>query len=852
MSVLALLTDILFVGHSLVGPSLPAMVEAGLALQGTPYTVSAQVINGAPLRYSWDNSAEGERGDARVILPKGDTAVLVLTEATPIAPQVEWNDTAGYVAKFAGLAWQARPDTQVYIYETWPSIQSGPGVVIEGDAGSGTPWRERLAQDLPLWEGATVQANAARPAGAPLVRLIPAGQAMGRLADAIAAGQVPGIARIEALFADDIHPSDQALYFLSLVHMATITGQDPTGLPAKLTRHWLSRAGVVTDAQAAAFQRIAWAAVTEYRAKDVARIEALASAAGGDQAATPAAVLQPVQPVATAAPASATETSAPRAITNPRLSLGLAGIADWSVQQPFLDVMKTARPWIGNVDGQWGGVEYTALRSGGFLDANGWPVALPPDVTGLTTLILTDLPQDAGKVAGRYVLRYAGAGQVTVSGRATAIEATPGRISFDYTPGPGSVVITLAAPDAVNPTRDISVVRANHVAAFDAGALFNPDWLARIRGVKGVRFMDWMATNNSTLADVSDRPKPQDFSWAVNGVPVEVMIALANELRSDAWFTLPHLATDALVRTYADAVRDGLAPGLRAQVEYSNEMWNWQFAQANWADAQCRARWQANDCWVQYYALRAAEVADIWRDSFGPGGADRLTRVIATQTGWQGLEDQILTAPLAVAEGRKPPVGSFDAYAVTGYFAASLGSDDKAALLRSWLTDSRQLAEAQADQQGLTGAAKDSFVATHRFDTATDRAATELENGFVTGQSADTLANLLTEVLPYHANIAKQHGLALMMYEGGTHVVGNGTVLEDDEVTAFFQHLNYSAQMGALYARLLEGWAALTPAPFNAFVDVYNPNKWGSWGGLRHLGDENPRWDALAQGCKTC
>jgi hypothetical protein len=33
----------------------------------------------------------------------------------------------------------------------------------------------------------------------------------------------------------------------------------------------------------------------------------------------------------------------------------------------------------------------------------------------------------------------------------------------------------------------------------DAGEIFNPDWLARMRGVKALRFMDWMATNDSAL-----------------------------------------------------------------------------------------------------------------------------------------------------------------------------------------------------------------------------------------------------------------------------------------------------------------------------------------------------------------
>ncbi|MDN5787431.1 hypothetical protein [Pseudorhodobacter sp.] len=882
MSLFALLTDILYVGHSLVGPSLPPMIEAGLAREGVQMEVAAQVINGASLKYSWEHSTEGERGDARAILPEGKTKVLVLTEAVPVGPHVEWDDSAGNVAKFAARAWEARPDTQVYIYETWPSLKSGPGVEIPGDPGSATPWRKRLTDDLPLWEGMTVKANAARPEGAPLVRVIPVGQAMGRLADAVAAGGVPGVTRIDALFDDDTHPDDRALYFIALVNIAVITGKDPKGLPPKLTRHWLSRAGVISDAQAAAFQRIAWDAVTEYRASDVPRIEALARVAKTETAASVAAVAPEPNPkvaaerTASEAPAAVKSaaitdaavedakaperTTVPqpvavepaRAVTNPRLSLGLAGVNDWSVQQPFLDVMKTARPWIGHLEGQWGGVEYAALRDGGYLDPNGWPIAIPPGVSGITTLVLTDLPADAGKVAGRYVLRYSGKGVLKLEGRAGSVSVAPGRMAFDFTPGEGGVILTLTEIDASDPIREMTIVQQDHLAAFDAGALFNPDWLGRVRGVKGLRFMDWMATNNSTLSREEDRPKIADFTWALKGVPVEVMIALANELRADAWFTMPHLAQDALVRSYAEAVRDGLAPGLRAQVEYSNEVWNWQFDQAKWADEQCQTRWQAKDCWVQFYGMRAAEVADIWADVFGAAAKDRLTRVIATQTGWTGLEAQILDAPLSVAEGHKPPVDSFDAYAVTGYFAAGLGSDAKAEVLRGWLADSKSLAVAQADQQGLTGAARDDFTAAHRFELATDRAFTELESGFVTGQSSDTLVALLTEVLPLHAAVAKARGLVLMMYEGGTHVVAGPMLQDDAEVTAFFSHLNYSPQMGELYDRLQVGWAALTPAPFNAFVDVMAPSKWGSWGALRHLGDENPRWQALAHGCKAC
>jgi hypothetical protein len=51
--------------------------------------------------------------------------------------------------------------------------------------------------------------------------------------------------------------------------------------------------------------------------------------------------------------------------------------------------------------------------------------------------------------------------------------------------------------------------------------------------------------------------------------------------------------------------------------------------------------------------------------------------------------------------------------------------------------------------------------------------------------------------------------------------------------------------MGDLYRALLTGWRTLTPAPFTAYMDIGRPSVWGAWGHLRHLDDQNPRWDAL-------
>ena len=825
MSITAVLADILFVGHSLVGPNLPPLLEAALGALGQPAQVQAQVINGASLAYNWDHSTEAEGVDARAVLAAGGVNTLILTEAQPMAEQIKAGLTAPRIADFATLARAGNPQVQVYLYETWGPLAEGEDPAL---------WEARIAGDLVLWQQAAVDAVAA---GGGAVGLIPAGQAMAALSKAASAGAVPGATSVRDFLVDGQHPNGKGLYFLAMVHAAALTGQSPVGLPPKLTRKWPTRDSVMDAAMAGALQTIAQTAVTSaLPAPPAPSVSQLAAA----HAALPAAT-----PVAPAAPAPGLpENLTP--ITNPNLGFGLAGVNDWSVQLPFLDLMKSARPWVGHLPGQWGGWEQADLARVGALDASGWPLRLPSEVTAISTLILTDLPPDAAGAAGRYGVTWAGGGDLVVEGRAQIAEQAPHRITFDYTPGEGSVLITLKAIDPADPIRAIQILREDRAAMAASGEIFNPDFLQRLKGVRLVRFMDWFATNNSTLATLQDRPRPGDYTYARQGVPIEVAIALANKLHANPWLTVPHLAQDALVQDWAEVTRQQLDPGLVAHVEFSNEVWNWQFAQATWAEAQGRARWGQDGTWLQYYGLRAAEVARIWRATFQDSPA-RLVTILSTQTGVKGAETQILDAPLAQAEGLPAPSSAFNAWAVTGYFAALLGDERKAPMVREWLERSAAAAESQATAQADPPA----YLAAHRYDLAFSLAAAELQNGAESGDPEDTLARLLGEVLPWQASVAADHGLTLMMYEGGSHVVGYGPIMEDAQLTEFFTALNYSFEMGELYAQLLAGWRMLSDAPFNAFVDTYRPGKWGSWGALRHLGDDNPRWQALA-GCPTC
>lgn len=823
--------SVVMVGHSLFGIAGPDMLDSALSATSDSVEVRAQITNGAPLKYNWEHSGAAEGIDARAVLPQGTTTDLILTEAVPLANHLKWSDTGVYAQAFAELALSARPDARVFVQETWHSLKSGTGEAIEYDDKAATPWRVRLQEDLADWEGIVTLLRADVPGGDARVQLIPAGQALARLDDAIAAGTVPGLGAISDIFDDDIHLNAAGHYFVSMVQYAVLTGASPEGLPHAVKDRYGKALDGPDAAIAAALQRVAREAVEAYQGDEVAA----------------APVQQATAPRAPPAPMSVAAQTAPEPAAG-ALAVGLAPVTDWAAQQPFLDIMKTARPWLGHLSGQFGGIEYETLVKDGHIDADGWVRSLPRAAGSVGTLILTDLPEAAAhSLEGRYVLRFDGTGVVEPKGRAINIRYGRGEVQFDYTPGPGSVEIRIQRTNAADPVRNITVVRQDRLALWEGGAVFNPDFIARLAAFDTLRFMDWMETNNSNQSRWEDRPQVLDASWAHRGVPLEVMLALANSLGKNVWVNIPHLADDEYVRAFAQTVKAGLDPALRVYVEYSNEVWNFQFEQSRWAEAQAQERWGRQEVGTQFYAMRAAEVARIWSEVFAQT-PEQLVNVISSQTGWLGLEENILNAPLVVVEGAPKPSEAFDAYAVTGYFGGILGLEARSAQVKSWLDESLARAEEAASTQGLTGAARAQAVNAAQYDYATAMAAQELTDGSISGQNVDTISDLRTRIWPYHAQVAKEAGLELIMYEGGSHIVGIGPQVDDARLTDFFQHFNYTPQMGTLYIALLEGWTEAGGRLFNAYADIYVPTKWGSWGALRHLDDANPRWDALVAG----
>ncbi|MEM9579897.1 MAG: calcium-binding protein [Pseudomonadota bacterium] len=735
----------------------------------------------------------------------------------------------GVTQDVLGWAVGEAPDAQLFVYEGWPEM----GAITRGfppDERGLEAYHAYALGDYAKWFDSYVAALSERQP----VRLIPVSRVLSSVMTDTALASVP----VDTFYSDDAPHGTSATYLMAaMVAYNTLHG---TPIPDSFRPP-----STVAPALRATFPMVRdaiWERVATYLAEENLRIEAAVEApvAAAETEETAAAPATSGQSDSMAQPANMH--MAQDQLLNPSLAMGLNGIADWSVQHPFLDLMKTARPWVGHTNDQWGAYDAEAIASGGYLNAQGWPVKLPDDARALEAFILTDQPAEATDLAGRYIVTFEGQGDLTIGGLAKNVRNTGTEISFDYTPGEGLVSIEVSKTDAADPIRNIRIFREDTRVLVEAGVTFNPAWLARIENLRSLRFMDWMATNGSTLSTWDERPTRETYSYVSKGVPAEVMIELSNLVGADPWFTMPHMADDGYFQQFAELARDTLRPDLRAYVEYSNEVWNFIFPQAVYARDQAQARWgdeAGDDAWMQFYGMRAAQMAQIWAEVYGRDASTRLVSVIGTHTGWLGLEEASLNAPLWVAEdaGNWEPYVYFNAYAVTGYFGYEMGTEDGAPQVLEWLEESDKRAREEAAINGLSGAEADAFVEANRFNAANTLVAQALLEGSV--------KELNEVIFPQQAQVAEDHGLALVMYEGGTHVAVGGEFSQNEALIAFYKQFNYSDEMAGIYRDLLAGWKAAGGTLFNAFVDVAKPSQYGSWGALRHLQDSNPRWEAL-------
>ncbi len=494
-------------------------------------------------------------------------------------------------------------------------------------------------------------------------------------------------------------------------------------------------------------------------------------------------------------------------------------VMDDDASIPFIDVFKTsipfeeARPWLTK-----GKVIY---------DEHGWPKNLNGGQAG--TRFLYKLPKNTVP-EGNYTVLYDGEGILSYSDDAKLVSREPGKDIISIHAGKDNeyrVKLIIKNSNAKNYLRNIRVLMPGGVCSnnpfkhakdkryckgsrflafekYHESLIFNPTYLDYMKDFKVVRFMNMSGITRNPLSSWNERPKLKDATWAgkqgVRGAPLEIMVALANRLNADPWFTLPHKADNNFIRQYAKYVKDNLKPGLKAYVEYTNEAWNSIFTQAHYVK-DMGERMQLDEdrdkAGYKYFSLRSVQIFDMWEQTFG--GTDRIVRVMGSWTGWTRLSEMLLSYRNAYKKT--------DAIAIAPYFYPSLKSAKKAKSVS-------QLFKLIYDP-------KEKYS--------------------------------IPKVLGYihkNAQTAEKFGVDLIAYEGGQHLVDWKSRNVTSHPTKLMIAANKDWRMAKAYSVFMRGWRDNGGKLFVNFSAPRTYQWFGSWGTKEYITqpiNKAPKHRALMQ-----
>lgn len=378
------------------------------------------------------------------------------------------------------------------------------------------------------------------------------------------------------------------------------------------------------------------------------------------------------------------------------MSMGtnVGGLADWSWEHAFLNRAKHVRGgfitfqdgcncWDSNVESQI------------VTDTEGYPTSIPQTTSAGSTKVRLVISSDNGnlKANEQYVFLYDGIGTFTMSG-VIINSTTQGRVLFTVPSTSGNIWLDVSSSQSGNYMRNFRLLKASEENANLSANIFNPTFISRLSPFKAIRFMDWGATNASPLVTWASRNTPNVRTYSnAAGVPYEMMIALGNKTQKDVWVCVPHQADDNFITEMATLFKNTLNTNLTIYLEYSNEVWNWQFTQAHYNNDTK----PANLNYGQAYAERAKHVFQIWHGVFS-GQTNRVKRVLGLQGGNNGLnQDMMAQIPQSEWDMASPSYYFGLDHSATGnpvLTAASTGADinlnARNAYYNAWLPTLRQ------------------------------------------------------------------------------------------------------------------------------------------------------------------
>lgn len=504
-----------------------------------------------------------------------------------------------------------------------------------------------------------------------------------------------------------------------------------------------------------------------------------------------------------------------------KMGMNPAGVNFWGSAVPFTNAIKSARPW-----------RVVSTGNDAALDERGYPL-LEGGQAAEAVVLNANYPE------GTYKLTWEGTGQVAIQPLGLDIVSlAPGAITLRGKPS-GYSRIVVASIDPDDPLRSMALYLPGHDAD---SPTFNPQFVQALRPYGVLRYMDFMQTNGSAIRTWSDRPEQEDFTYCkTDGIPLEHLIELANELGAYPWFCMPHKADDDFIGRAAEMVRDRLDPNLVCFVEYSNEVGNGSFAVHGYATAQGRELGLATEAEVaafnakykyveggemldfvdvrgpanlaalqrhRFQGLRTERISKIWNDVFGDD-ADRVKIVITGST-----------QQLQMAMDNSQVADAVDYTAACSYWGFGLG---------------RRIA-------------------------ASGKSVPELTKDDIFRMLRDDIEEKIGPKARQQAQVARQFGKELILYEGGQHLSayggGYGNLSKED--LQHFEALCLACQrdprMGELMQLDFDKWFNAGAKLYTVFSHISPASGKYAWGMQEYLGqplDEAIKLTALLEYMET-
>lgn len=517
-------------------------------------------------------------------------------------------------------------------------------------------------------------------------------------------------------------------------------------------------------------------------------------------------------------------------MADPQMGTNLDGLADFSSQQPFCDLIKTARKF---------GTASVPYDGKGVVDSLGNPTG------DFGVVVHTGVKHDLET----YKVSYNGQAKMSGVSCPCSVANQNYDASKDLTTADvtvqkdGQLFLSFTATQNV---KNISIISPKCAASsyLDAALkwlgirenpTFTPDFLESVQFYSSIRFMDWLHTNSTPVSKWADRKTPQSLEQTgAAGVSWEYVVELSNLLKIDPWINVPALADDDYILQLAKFMKANLDPSLNLYVEYSNEVWNSIFAQYSQNLNAAQAEYNAGDVSLaggaplnQWHAAwrrtgkMAWKIASIFGQVYGEDQLNKKVRVVlAGQAAYSAPQR---TSFLWINDNHPPVSKWIYADGIAPYFGCG---NTKKALQPDGTTKDVPYAEGEVTTQML-------------IDGCHNSVSSYLANWGPTAQGWDGKS-----WTPNDFDLAAKYGIKVVAYESGQHLISRPIMGGAATNVAVRTAYEGSQEIGSEYDRYYRAWFAKGGDLAVHFVNI---SSWGDffWGLQPDYKTETPKYLAV-------